>query len=153
MKMPSLAQFGSDQKMSEKEVALILRGPCFPTILDTSNIERATAFPSFLHRQSKKSWKCFWHHLTTTTKTLASPYFCFGILILSFGGTSVLFSLALADTVQTVQFPLTPMGVLTHRLRTLDRSLIPHQHERKFAGARVCRVTFKHLPQPLRSHI
>ena len=27
-----------------------LRGPCFPTILDTSNIERATAFPSFLHR-------------------------------------------------------------------------------------------------------
>ena len=29
----------------------------------------------------------------------------------------------------------------------------PHQHERKFSGARVCRVTFKHLPQPLRSHI
>jgi hypothetical protein len=29
----------------------------------------------------------------------------------------------------------------------------PHQHGRKFSGARVCRVTFKHLPQPLRSHI
>ena len=29
----------------------------------------------------------------------------------------------------------------------------PHQHERKLSGARVCRVTFKHLPQPLRSHI
>ena len=29
----------------------------------------------------------------------------------------------------------------------------PHQHERKFSGARVCRVTFKHLPQPLISHI
>ena len=28
----------------------------------------------------------------------------------------------------------------------------PHQHERKFSAARVCRVTFKHLPQPLRSH-
>ena len=25
----------------------------------------------------------------------------------------------------------------------------PHRHERKFSGARVCRVTFKHLPQPL----
>ena len=29
----------------------------------------------------------------------------------------------------------------------------PHQHERKFSGAHVCRVTFKRLPQPLRSHI
>ena len=29
----------------------------------------------------------------------------------------------------------------------------PHQHERKFSSACVCRVTFKHLPQPLRSHI
>ena len=29
----------------------------------------------------------------------------------------------------------------------------PHRHERKFSGAHVCRVTFKHLPQPLRSHI
>ena len=24
----------------------------------------------------------------------------------------------------------------------------PHRRERKFSGARVCRVTFKHLPQP-----
>jgi hypothetical protein len=29
----------------------------------------------------------------------------------------------------------------------------PHRHKRKFFGTRVCRVTFKHLPQPLRSHI
>jgi hypothetical protein len=29
----------------------------------------------------------------------------------------------------------------------------PHRHERKFSGAHVCRVTFKHLHQPLRSHI
>ena len=29
----------------------------------------------------------------------------------------------------------------------------PHRRERKFSGARVCRVTFKHLPQPLKSHI
>jgi hypothetical protein len=29
----------------------------------------------------------------------------------------------------------------------------PHRHLRKFSGTRVCRVTFKHLPQPLRSHI
>ena len=29
----------------------------------------------------------------------------------------------------------------------------PHRRERKFSGARVCRIAFKHLPQPLRSHI
>ena len=29
----------------------------------------------------------------------------------------------------------------------------PHRHYRKFFGARVCRVTFRHLSQPLRSHI
>ena len=29
----------------------------------------------------------------------------------------------------------------------------PHWSERKYSGARVCRVTFKHLPQPIRSHI
>ena len=29
----------------------------------------------------------------------------------------------------------------------------PHRHEQKFSGARVCRVTFKHLHQHLRSHI
>jgi hypothetical protein len=28
----------------------------------------------------------------------------------------------------------------------------PYQREWKFSGARVCRVTFKHIPQPLRSH-
>ena len=31
--------------------------------------------------------------------------------------------------------------------------LAPHEHERKFSGTRVCRVTFKQFPQPLRSHI
>jgi hypothetical protein len=45
------------------------------------------------------------------------------------------------------------MGVLAHRLRTLDRSLVPPSHGRKYSGACVCRVTFKHLPQPLQSHI
>ena len=29
----------------------------------------------------------------------------------------------------------------------------PHWHWRNFSGTRVCRVAFKHLPQPLRSHI
>jgi hypothetical protein len=29
----------------------------------------------------------------------------------------------------------------------------PHRQERKFSGVCVCRVTFKHLPQPLRSHL
>ena len=28
-------------------------------------------------------------------------------------------------TTTTEKFPLTPMGVLAHRLRTLDRSLVP----------------------------
>ena len=28
----------------------------------------------------------------------------------------------------------------------------PHQHERKFFGPRICIVTIKHLPQPIRSH-
>jgi hypothetical protein len=46
------------------------------------------------------------------------------------------------------------MGVLAHRLHTLDRSLVPpYRHERKFSGACVSRVTFKHLPQAFRSHI
>ena len=44
-----------------------------------------------------------------------------------------------------VKFPLTPMGVLAHHLRTLDRLLVPPSF--------VCRVTFKHLPLTLRSHI
>jgi hypothetical protein len=30
----------------------MLRGPCFLTIFDTSDIEQATAFLSFFHRQS-----------------------------------------------------------------------------------------------------
>ena len=29
----------------------------------------------------------------------------------------------------------------------------PHRHKRKFTGARLCRVTYKHLHQPLRCHI
>ena len=29
----------------------------------------------------------------------------------------------------------------------------PHQHEKNFSGASVCRVSFKHIPYPLRSHI
>jgi hypothetical protein len=29
----------------------------------------------------------------------------------------------------------------------------PHRHKRKFSAARVCRVTFKHLPQPIQSQI
>ena len=29
----------------------------------------------------------------------------------------------------------------------------PHRRERKFSGVRACRIAFKHLPQPLRSHI
>jgi hypothetical protein len=52
-----------------------------------------------------------------------------------------------------ISAPLGPIFPLAHRLRKLDRSLVPHRHKRKFPGAHVCRVTFKHLPQPLRSHI
>jgi hypothetical protein len=36
---------------------------------------------------------------------------------------------------------------LTFYVRLTVRSS-PHQHERKFSGAHVCRVTFKHLPHP-----
>jgi hypothetical protein len=32
-------------------------------------------------------------------------------------------------------------------------TLSPHRPERKFSGTHVCRVTFKHLSQPLWSHI
>ena len=38
------------------------------------------------------------------------------------------------------------MGVLAPRLCRLDVSLSPQWHERKFVGATVCKVTFKHLP-------
>jgi hypothetical protein len=31
--------------------------------------------------------------------------------------------------------------------------LSPYQHEWEFYGAGVCKVAFKHLPKPLRSHI
>ena len=44
------------------------------------------------------------------------------------------------------------MGVLAHRLRTLDRSLVPHGHEQKLYCLHICKVTFKNLPQPLRSY-
>ena len=35
----------------------------------------------------------------------------------------------------------------------LSKSLGPHRHERKFVDACVRKVTFKHLPQPLSSHM
>ena len=34
-----------------------------------------------------------------------------------------------------------------------DPPLSPPRHQRNFSGTRVCRVAFKHLPQPLRSRI
>jgi hypothetical protein len=43
--------------MSEKEVALIFNFK--GTLLDTSNIERATAFPSFLHQHNKQEGAVF----------------------------------------------------------------------------------------------
>ena len=45
------------------------------------------------------------------------------------------------------------IGVLAHRLRTLDRSLVPPSTRAEISGTRVCKVTFKHLPQPHQSHI
>ena len=45
------------------------------------------------------------------------------------------------------------MGVLLPGLCTKDSPLGPARHERKFFGACVWKVTLKHLPQPLRSHI
>jgi hypothetical protein len=45
------------------------------------------------------------------------------------------------------------MGVLAHRLCTLDSRSSPYRHERKFSAAHVSRVTSKHLPRPVRSHI
>ena len=45
-------------------------------------------------------------------------------------------------------------NILNFRQRRWGSSLsAPHRHQRKFSGTRVCRVTFKHLPQPLKSHI
>ena len=43
--------------------------------------------------------------------------------------------------------------ILLPGLRRQTLCLAPHQHGQKFSGTSVCRVTFKHLPQPLRSHI
>ena len=54
------------------------------------------------------------------------------------------------NTLCNKKFPLVPMGVLARCLRTLDRSAGPPIDTS--GSARVCRVTFKHLPQPLRSH-
>ena len=42
------------------------------------------------------------------------------------------------------KIPLAPMGALAHRLRMLDRSLVPPSTQAEI----VCRVTFKHLPHP-----
>ena len=44
-------------------------------------------------------------------------------------------------------FPLTPMGALHTGLRTQDPPLSPP------IGANVCRVAYKYLPQPIKSHI
>jgi hypothetical protein len=44
------------------------------------------------------------------------------------------------------KFLLAPMGVLAHRLRTLDRLLVPPSTQAEI-------FTLKHLPQPLRNHI
>ena len=45
------------------------------------------------------------------------------------------------------------MGVLAHRLACLTVRSSPNRHERKFSSIHICRVTFKHLPQPLWSYI
>ena len=45
------------------------------------------------------------------------------------------------------------MGVLAHRLACLTVRLSPNRHERKISSIHICRVTFKHLPQPLWSYI
>ena len=51
---------------------------------------------------------------------------------------------------QMAKFPLTPMGVLAPGSANARPSAQPFP---TFSGERVCRVTFKHLPQPLISHI
>ena len=45
------------------------------------------------------------------------------------------------------------MGVLAHRLRMLDHSLVPPSTQAEIFRRNVCRVTFKHLPKPLQSNI
>ena len=50
--------------------------------------------------------------------------------------------------------PLAPMGVLAPgSAHARPSALPPIDTSRKLSGTRVCRVTFKHLPQPLISHI
>ena len=44
-----------------------------------------------------------------------------------------------------LQFDPHQMGSLIPGLGEQDPLLCPHQHERKFYGARVCKVTFKYL--------
>ena len=39
------------------------------------------------------------------------------------------------------------------QLTGLTHCWAPHQQKQKFASACVCKVTFKHFPQPLRSHM
>ena len=54
------------------------------------------------------------------------------------------------------KFPLAPMGVLPPGSAQCACSTLcsaPHRHQRKFVGARVCKVAFQHVPQPIRSHI
>ena len=45
-----------------------------------------------------------------------------------------------------------PLLPCLHCTRATLRSA-PHRHEMKFFGTRVCKVIFKHLPQPLRRHM
>ena len=54
----------------------------------------------------------------------------------------------------TSKFPLTPMGVLAPgSAHARPSARPPFDLSEKNYGARVCRVTFKHPHQPLRSHI
>jgi hypothetical protein len=50
------------------------------------------------------------------------------------------------------KFPLAPMGVLAPSSAHNRRSAPIDTNEKKFIAS-VCKVAFKHLPQPLRSHI
>jgi hypothetical protein len=45
------------------------------------------------------------------------------------------------------------MGVLAHRLRTLDRSLVTPSTQAEIYRCTCLQSHLKHLPQPLRSHI
>ena len=51
------------------------------------------------------------------------------------------------------KFQLMQMGATLPSLYMRDPPLRPHQQEGKFPVAHVCRVTFKHLSQPLKSRI